>query len=68
MTDQWKGRQMYPKDTVSQKKLDRVADRLERRIDLQGDKLSRLRLQVDALRQQVIDLTTDVAVLRSDRE
>ncbi len=31
--DQWKGRQMYPRDTVSSKKLDRLSDRLDRRID-----------------------------------
>jgi len=39
--DEWKGRQMYPRDTVSQKKLDRVDDRLTRRIDHQKERLQK---------------------------
>ncbi len=45
--DQWKGRQMYPKDTVSQKKLDRVDDRLTRRIDLTNEKIHRKVVQLN---------------------
>ncbi len=31
--DPYKGRQMYPKDTVTQKQLDRKVDRVEYRLD-----------------------------------
>ncbi len=38
---------MYPKDTVSQKKLDRVDDRLTRRIDHQKEMLQKKIIEVN---------------------
>ncbi len=53
--DQWKGRQLYPKDTVSQKKLDRQTDRLDKRIDhakgLFGSRIRALEERVRALEE-----------------
>lgn len=40
---------MYPKDTVSQKKLDRVDDRSNRRIDLLKTKHNDLQQRIGAL-------------------
>ncbi len=53
--DEWKGRQLYPKDTVSQKKLDRVDDRLTRRIDHQKERNHKLQSEVADLQQAVED-------------
>ncbi len=55
--DKWKGRQLYPKDTVSQKKLDRVDDRLTRRIDHQKEQLHR---KVTELNQALADLRAEM--------
>ncbi len=56
--DEWKGRQLYPKDTVSQKKLDRVDDRLTRRIDHQKERNHKLQQEVADLRQKLEDWIT----------
>jgi len=46
---------MYPKDTVSQKKLDRVDDRSNRRIDL-------LKTNVNDLKVRIADLENQFSV------
>ncbi len=51
--DKWRGRQMYPKDTVSQKKLDRVDDRSNRRIDLLKTKHHDLTARVGDLENEI---------------
>ncbi len=51
--DKFKGRQMYPKDTVTRKQMDRQDDRQTRRIDLHKDRLDRVRDQVAVLRTQM---------------
>ncbi len=50
--DKWRGRQLYPKDTVSQKKLDRVDDRLSRRIDLLKTKNNDLKVLIADLQNE----------------
>ncbi len=54
--DPYKGRQMYPKDTVTRKQMDRVSDRSEARIDLHRDRLRRLTLDVRVLQSQMTRL------------
>ncbi len=47
---------MYPKDTVSQKKLDRVDDRSNRRIDLLKTKHNDLTVRVAELENRIREL------------
>ncbi len=47
---------MYPKDTVSQKKLDRVDDRSNRRIDLLKTKHHDLTVRVATIENEVREL------------
>ncbi len=51
--DKFKGRQMYPKDTVTRKQMDRQDDRQTRRIDLHKDRLDRVRDDVALLKTQM---------------
>ncbi len=60
--DKYMGRQMYPKDTVTRKQMDRQDDRQTRRIDLQGDKIHKLKLRIGELEaawQRIINLLED---------
>ncbi len=54
--DKYKGRQMYPKDTVTRKQMDRQDDRQTRRIDLHRDRLDKVRQEVAALQAQMAKL------------
>ncbi len=58
--DVYRGRQMVPKDTVSQKKMDRQVDRLDKRIDhfkqLFAARLSELQSSVDLLSRKNDDV------------
>ncbi len=56
--DKWQGRQLYPRDTVSQKKLDVVDDRSNRRIDL-------LKVKLHDLQQQVGGLENDLRLVNT---
>ncbi len=49
--DPYKGRQMYPKDTVTKKQMDRKVDRVETRLD--------------HLLERVRGIATDVGLLRT---
>ncbi len=51
--DKWRGRQLYPKDTVSQKKLDAVDDRSNRRIDLLKVKVNDLQAKLGGLELEI---------------
>ncbi len=51
--DKYMGRQMYPKDTVTRKQMDRQDDRQTRRIDLYKDKHLRLQKEVRLLQTQM---------------
>ncbi len=57
MTDQWKGKTAYPRDVATKRHVDRVQDRLDRRVDLHGDKVERLKSHVSDLEKQIRDLT-----------
>ncbi len=54
--DRYKGRQMYPKDTVTRKQMDRQDDRQTRRIDLWKDKHNRLQQRVQKLEIFMVEL------------
>ncbi len=51
--DKYMGRQMYPKDTVTRKQMDRQDDRQTRRIDLYKEKHLRLQKEVRLLQTQM---------------
>jgi len=54
--DKYQGRQMYPKDTVTRKQMDRQDDRQTRRIDLWKDKHNRLEERVVKLEVLLVTL------------
>ncbi len=51
--DPYKGRQMYPKDTVTHKQLDRKVDRVETRLDHHLARVRRLTEDVRLLQSQM---------------
>lgn len=51
----WKMKTAYPRDVATKKHVDRVQDRLDRRVDLHGDKLQRLKNEVADLRRVFSD-------------
>ncbi len=55
---------MYPKDTVSQKKLDRVDDRSNRRIDLLRTKHNDLIARISGLENEMVTLHRIIEALR----
>ncbi len=65
--DKFKGRQMYPKDTVTRKQMDRQDDRQTRRIDLWKDRTKQLEQRVERL-EAIIAVwnRTTVRVVESD--
>ncbi len=65
--DKYKGRQMYPKDTVTRKQMDRQDDRQTRRIDLWKEKHNRLLEQVRVLQTQMSRLL-DIIEIEEDTE
>ncbi len=54
----------YPRDVATKKHVDRVQDRLDRRIDLHGDKLERAKSRIADLEQVVRDLKVDLHIVR----
>ncbi len=64
--DQYKGRQMYPKDTVTRKQMDRQDDRQTRRVDLHRDRLERLIERVVKLEAQQDRVVLALKALEDD--
>lgn len=60
----WKAKSYYPRDVATKRHVDRVQDRLDRRVDLHGDKLERVKATVALLQEQIRDLQTDLVVQR----
>lgn len=58
------GKTAYPRDIATKKHVDRIQDRLDRRIDLHGDKVERLKAVQIALESELRDLKTDSVILR----
>ncbi len=57
MTEQrWKGKTVYPRDVATKRHVDRVQDRLDRRIDLHGEKVERLKSTIVELQRESRDL------------
>ncbi len=52
----WQGKSFYAQDVATKKHVDRVQDRLDRRIDLHGDKVERLKSVQIALERELTDL------------
>ncbi len=50
------GKTAYPRDVATKKHVDRVQDRLDRRIDLHGEKVERLKAVQIALEREIRDL------------
>ncbi len=65
--DKYMGRQMYPKDTVTRKQMDRQDDRQTRRIDLYKEKHLRLQKEVRLLQTQMSRLL-DIIEIDEDEE
>ncbi len=64
MTDQkWKGKTAYPKDVATIRQMNRVQDRLDRRVDAIGEKATRFKAEVSDLRERVKQLEAEVAFL-----
>ncbi len=60
---------MYPKDTVTQKQMDRKFDRLEARVDHHRDRVRALTLDVRVLQSQLTRMGVFVrAVIERDEE
>lgn len=53
--DKWSMKTAYPRDVATKKHVDRVQDRLDRRVDLHGDKLERLKAVVATLERNLND-------------
>ncbi len=63
MTDHWKGKTAYPRDVATKRHVDRVQDRLDRRVDLHGEKVQRLKIQLIELRRDHHDLRVVVEAI-----
>ncbi len=66
--DKYLGRQMYPKDTVTRKQMDRQDDRQTRRIDLWKEKHNRLDGRLAALEIKLARLTVMIESHKSEEE
>ncbi len=63
------GKTAYPRDVATKKHVDRVQDRLDRRIDLHGDKVERLKAVQIALERELTDLRVVVeAIMGGSKE
>ncbi len=58
MTDPaWKGKTAYPRDVATKRHVDRVQDRLDRRVDLHGEKVHALKTRIIDLEREMRDQT-----------
>lgn len=66
MTDGWKGKTAYPKDVATIRQLNRVQDRLDRRVDSNKEKIllyqKRMQDQLDSLKEICMRLIEEIEV------